>query len=448
MLEITEAINELDDALQQLDITLTLIEKDPNPIIETFTKNVKCDIDKVDSSISEFVQYRQIEILNDIFEERRLFARCDKLLDRCGRIFTKQILYMGNKMSNVDDTNIISKINKELIGLYEELMTSHNRVIHNLEENRTHINLFITLLKYEFESYCRLYYQGCFTQLKNETRKYKEYPGAKLTEEAWGKVLGDQLNALDLAVKGKLMDIKEEDERFAIYDKEKLTYENNLLVRLSMALQDDSIFDFEFASEPYINLYEHLTYENSDLFFWIVLRHDIIVSEMHPEQKSKFMVWFNAKPKQNEYSSHKEKTDSNPIKEPKGDTQANDSSKQAKEFLLGILTKASCFLTRYYDMQKVEAIVDEAFCSEHKQSMISDLTNEKRQIKCACMILGKMWGLSIYQAKSAGKFAEKLEIKDPTVATLGSYINKGKRNEEKISYIDWLEEHCQHTGQK
>lgn len=293
MSEYSEAVRDLENALKEFDETLLSIICDDNPIIETFSKDVKNVLDELNSAISEFVQYRQVEILDDILDERRLFGMCDSLISKCRMLFPKQIMYMSQKVSAVTDEHklFLKDLNHKLLDLVNELMDSLVTVSNTIRENRTHINAFLALLKEEYRNYYKDCYRKYSIELRKETKEFKEYPGAPITEQIWGGVLGCLFSAMELAIQGQLIAIKEDDKKYAAYDKDLLTHESGLIAKLSLAMGDETLFDFEYAAEPHIDLYSELNNDNLILFFWMLMRHDMIICEMNPEQSKKLESW-------------------------------------------------------------------------------------------------------------------------------------------------------------
>lgn len=291
MCGLSRAIKNLDHALRGLEVCLKLIENDENPIIETLASDIKQHLIETEEAINNFAEERDINIVDDLLIERKLFRKCDDLLSRCGQIMPKYSMYMSNKISyaNKQYRQVLLELGEKVNSVLNDMADAYQSVSCTLSEKRTLSSNFRFLLKENYRIYCALYYNRDYKQLKRDAMAYKPYPGARLSEEMWGMLLKELFSAMDLAVKQQLVDTASDE--YSSYYKDHLQENYSMVNWLSYALDDDNLFDFFEESDKHIKLYEELNVENKDLFFWLILRHDIIVGEMNNEQKKEFDEW-------------------------------------------------------------------------------------------------------------------------------------------------------------
>ena len=133
--------------------------------------------------------------------------------------------------------------------------------------------------------------------LKREAIKFKnEERSAHLSPKIWGKVLENEENALELAIKGELVSFRDKKGLYEGFSEEqcKLMEDNGKLMQKILDVgTDEDIFDFDYAAEEHNQLFALLTPENIDLFYYLILRHNIIRCETFPELKEKYEEWLN-----------------------------------------------------------------------------------------------------------------------------------------------------------
>lgn len=145
--------------------------------------------------------------------------------------------------------------------------------------------------------YSNDFYQKTLKGLKREAIKFKtEDRSLHLSPEIWGKVMENEENALKLAVDGELSSFHDKEGLYDGFSEEqcKMMEDNGALMQKILDVgTDDELFDFDYAAEEHIRLYSLLTPENIDLFYYLILRHNIIRCETFPELKEKYEEWLN-----------------------------------------------------------------------------------------------------------------------------------------------------------
>lgn len=145
--------------------------------------------------------------------------------------------------------------------------------------------------------YSNDFYQKTLKGLKREAIKFKtEDRSLHLSPEIWGKVMENEEKALKLAVDGKLSSFQDKEGLYDGFSEEqcKLMEDNGALMQKILDVgTDDELFDFDYAAEEHNQLFTLLTPENIDLFYYLILRHNIIRCETFPELKEKNKEWLN-----------------------------------------------------------------------------------------------------------------------------------------------------------
>lgn len=202
-------------------------------------------------------------------------------------------------------TNVLARTskqhtNKAIINIFNVifgLLAECRDLIHEIEPSCSSLNSAI------LESYgnyvCEIH-SSYLRTMKHEAQAYKEFRSRTLDSRAWEGVLENEENALRLAVGGKLQAAVEVDQKLApfIHIAEQMQTNYSLVQKIMDISNDEMIFDFDYAFEPHNNISKFLKPENIDLFHQLVLRHDIIRTEMHPSLKEEFLKKYGLVAKQ------------------------------------------------------------------------------------------------------------------------------------------------------
>lgn len=143
-------------------------------------------------------------------------------------------------------------------------------------------------------NYSKELYKRTQRDLKHEAQKYKPSRSASLTPEIWGELMENEDKALELAVKGKLVD--SEDEHFDAFTEDmRKGMENSydLMQKIINVSSDDNLFDFEYAAEGHVRFYDALNQDNVDLALELILRHNLIRCETFPDLRLQYENWLN-----------------------------------------------------------------------------------------------------------------------------------------------------------
>lgn len=299
MAEIGRAIRALDCALNNFDSTLLKIEQDENPIIETMSLDVKQDVETLSDALDDFLAERDTNILDDLLEERRLFNRCDKLLQKSSTLFPRYFFYMTRKISEAKGQwqSALQSFGNELTNVIKEITDSFLNIYKVLAENSTPDAAVMVLLKDSFRGYAHQLYNQTERDLRHEAQKFKERRNAPLSPEVWGHVLANENRAIELARDGKLTSkVNIDDEHYEGYSddsKKQMEESFSLMQKILTISMDDSLFDFEYGLKPHVNLLSDLNVHNLDVFHEIILRHNIIRCGAFPSLKDKYDQWMN-----------------------------------------------------------------------------------------------------------------------------------------------------------
>lgn len=170
-------------------------------------------------------------------------------------------------------------------------------------------------------------------------KDYREYLREELAcnnlgsdddKNIWDKLLDNQIDAIRLGIEGKFYNYRngmsqEEQHRaqnkYMTFDdrtRKKMDANCSMLMAFQKKTRRRHLFDFEKAfdihSSPYLhlddknydinaNLYCHLNEENFDLFVMLVLRWNIILTEISPELKVEYGQWIKSRKTTDEYPS-------------------------------------------------------------------------------------------------------------------------------------------------
>ena len=148
--------------------------------------------------------------------------------------------------------------------------------------------------------------QSIYRELRKIFLELKRTNNQSQSSNVWAQVLEVEDDAFRLAIAGKLIEKKE--RLFDHYDEDKRKFWTDnykLLQKIKDTCIDDELFDVKLAVETY-NLLSVLSADNLDLFCELVLRRNIIHSEMFPELKAQYEEWLNRVNEQPEESRDNE----------------------------------------------------------------------------------------------------------------------------------------------
>ena len=136
--------------------------------------------------------------------------------------------------------------------------------------------------------------KGVFKNLKEElNRHFKQHPTDHNTPELWGEMLRADEEALKMAMRQQLTTCDDVKQEHWGEDMKKLMDENGGLMRLIYSsCYTEELFDLEKieTSQQFISL---LTPDNLSMFYDIIVRRNLIQSEMFPELKKQHEEWLN-----------------------------------------------------------------------------------------------------------------------------------------------------------
>lgn len=132
-------------------------------------------------------------------------------------------------------------------------------------------------------AYCSENKKKELRDLRCEAQNYKEKRNKTLTPDEWAKLLEDEEKRIKQTASGMLSLSRSGIEDLVMVAK-----------LFPKCCNDEDIFDLDYAMSK--GLMDMLTEHNYDKFFCLVLRYNLIQSEMFPEIKPKFNAWIKGKP--------------------------------------------------------------------------------------------------------------------------------------------------------
>lgn len=193
-------------------------------------------------------------------------------------------------------TNVLSKISQsqthkvlhDVFNVIFGLLAECGELIHEKDPSTSDIK---NALIESYNRFAREMYSIYLREMKREAQAYKVCRSRTLDSIAWEGMLKNEEDVLRLAVDGKLMEAVEENQKFKPFEllAEPMQMYYGLLQKILNVCNDEMLFDFEYAFEQHNNITLALETGNIDLFNQLVLRQDIIRTEMLPPLKEVFL---------------------------------------------------------------------------------------------------------------------------------------------------------------
>ena len=145
--------------------------------------------------------------------------------------------------------------------------------------------------------YSKYFYSKRHNKLKREVEylKTEKESHLPLSPEIWGRAIDNEEEALTLAIKGELNSHIGEMRFKGFSEDYELMEENGALMQKILDIgTDEDLFDFDYAAEEHNQLFALLTPKNIELFYFLILRHNIIRCETFPYLKEKYKEWIKA----------------------------------------------------------------------------------------------------------------------------------------------------------
>lgn len=253
--------------------------------------------------------------------------------------------------------------------------------------------------------------------LRQQIGPFRPHRTSPLTPEAWEALSNAEDAAVDAAIRG----LAPESEEFAFLggnEKADMLENRALLECIRQNSNDEELFNFKECIEDH-GLLHCLTEKNLFVFYERVHRHNIIQIGMFPQLK-------------NDYDDFLRR---------KASVENAEGEPEESRWLRRLLSPADVYLTEGHTADWLTETVSRAFASEHRSMLTADLSKRGRE-KVACMILGRLAEGGVYQAKTDSVLAKALGVDSLQPETVARYINFGRHNDEKLSYIDWFGEQC------
>ena len=272
--------------------------------------------------------------------------------------------------------------------------------------------------------------QSVHRELKKLFLELKRTNSHSQPSEVWAQVLGVEADAFRLAISGKLIENNERIFDHYDDDKRKLWTANSpLLQKIKDTCIDDELFDVRLAVDTY-NLLSVLNADNLDLFCELVLRRNIIHSEMFPELKAQYEEWLKGGEGQEDSlaDEHHNPLEALNFFAPKKNLQ--ELLKQA--WFAEVRTDAK------YDARWKDSFVEALMASEYgegiaRQWAVKGVRNKRKQLKAYIVGLLKDEGVL------KGSYDAIATMIDPNdkKRTLATNMSRGK----KQPYADWVKEY-------
>ena len=136
-----------------------------------------------------------------------------------------------------------------------------------------------------------------YEKLRREAEKFKDESFTLLTPRIWGKALENEKNALTMAVNGELTSFIDKDGLYEGFSPEqcKLMEDNGSLMEKIISVgRAEDLFSFEYDKDDKEYYFSLLNADNIDLFYYLILRHNIIWCETFTDLKDRYREWLNA----------------------------------------------------------------------------------------------------------------------------------------------------------
>lgn len=227
--------------------------------------------------------------LYDIDVKKELFKD-----DETGEtIYVDYHLLRSDKIENALCEGLFS-IYKSISNILEILSVVCNYpydLTNNYEPNLEEI---IGILEKESRQYAKMIGRDIERDLRKKAQTLKPSRNASLTPAEWGKLIDEEDCIFDLAISDQL--INSNEKKFDDIDEEQrklLTDNYSLLQKIKTVSSDEELFDIRYSVETH-NILSSLTADNLDLFYDLVLRRNIIQTEMFPDKlKAEYEEWSN-----------------------------------------------------------------------------------------------------------------------------------------------------------
>ena len=272
--------------------------------------------------------------------------------------------------------------------------------------------------------------QSIYRELRKIFLELKRTNNQSQPSNVWAQVLEVEDDAFRLAIAGKLIEKKE--RLFDHYDEDKRKFWTDnykLLQKIKDTCIDDELFDVKLAVETY-NLLSVLSADNLDLFCELVLRRNIIHSEMFPELKMQYDEWLNKTEQEDADTSEKE------LNNPQEQLNIFSVKKNLHELLKGAWF-SEVRTDKKYDSKWTDGFVDALMKSEHGQEIARQWAVKGREKKN--QLKGYIVGLLKDNGVLKGSYVAignktGLNNKERTFST---NMSRGK----KQPYANWVKEY-------
>lgn len=287
----------------------------------------------------------------------------------------------------------------------------------------------IFTLEHELRQHAKEDGLSIYRELKKIFLELKRSNSHLQPSDVWAQVLELETEAYRLAIAGKLVEKKERLFDHYDEDKRKLWTDNfQLLQKINDTCIDDELFDVGLAVRTY-NLLSVLCAGNLDLFYELVLRRNIIHSEMYPDKlQAAYEEWLNGaeKPAEGDVSTDELKSQN-----------IFALKKNLKELLSGAWF-AEASSNGKYDSQWTDSFVDGLIASEYGEEIARLWYDDGKHGKCN-YIRGYIVGLLKDVGVLSGTYVELVKkLKKTTGHEIArDYLGKGK----KQPYAEWVKEY-------
>jgi len=294
------------------------------------------------------------------------------------------------------------------------------------------VEIIITL-EHELRQHAKEDGLSIYRELKKIFLELKRSISHLQPSDVWAQVLELETEAYRLAIAGKLVEKKERLFDHYDEDKRKLWTDNfQLLQKINDTCIDDELFDLKLAVETY-NLLSVLSANNLDLFYELVLRRNIIHSEMFPELKAQYEEWLNG--------DEKNDADDSPAAElhnHKDELNFFAPKKNLQELLRGAWF-AEVRSDEKYDSTWTNSFIEALMASEYGEGIARDWAvigarDKKNQLKA--YIVGLLKDEGVLKGRSYVEIGNKTGLNNEE-RTFSTNMSRGK----KQPYAEWVKEY-------
>jgi len=237
-------------------------------------------------SLKWYIERRSLDIEQDDDDCMWLEGRSDEVVGKMKEY--KKYLDKSDKIRN----GFLKEVKKayEIYRVFEsQIMPLTDNNQYDLDSLQQPIEEYISGLARDME-------EGEYKAMKRMVMKMKKNRADALGRVEWTRMLELEEKAMKLAAEKRLLESKDADLAYIEYeDRLEMDKNHELIADMLNVLTDDDLYDLCTLNDDDNFTITFIYSSNIKLFARLVLRANIIRSEMYPELKPKYNEWINGK---------------------------------------------------------------------------------------------------------------------------------------------------------